>query len=274
MIRGNLAKVSLNGQKWHPQNHSSAVCSLLFKISGGPTGSGQLARAGLLATALLLNACVSPPLATSPVPAPVPEAIQAQSAQQIRQNTIKQLLAQAESAQRRDALTRPAGNSAYDFYRRVQQLEPDNHQAASGIQSLVLQLVERARTALRQRAFNRVSRLLRASEQLAPGNALSAELRTELNRERTRANATKDTPESHTIPLPAAELSAKSTKISTLLASTAQRVRAQQLRVVIVARNDAEGRWIYSQLRNAVPGYRVRGDIKLGSPPRVLLLTP
>ncbi|MFC6981009.1 hypothetical protein [Microbulbifer taiwanensis] len=59
-----------------------------------------------------------------------------------------------------------------------------------------------------------------------------------------------------------------------LLRGAAQRIRRGELRVIIVARNDAEGRWIYQQLREAVPGYRVRGDIKLGSPPRLLLIQP
>ena len=56
-----------------------------------------------------------------------------------------------------------------------------------------------------------------------------------------------------------------------MLAGIAQRIRQHQMRVIIVARDDSEGRWIYGQLRQAVPGYRVRGDIKLGNPPRLLL---
>jgi hypothetical protein len=41
---------------------------------------------------------------------------------------------------------------------------------------------------------------------------------------------------------------------------------------MIIARTDVEGRWIYQKMRDAVPGYRVRGDIKLGNPPRVQLV--
>ena len=44
--------------------------------------------------------------------------------------------------------------------------------------------------------------------------------------------------------------------------------------VLITSRTDDEGRWIYRQMQEAVPGYLVRGDIQLGSPPRVTLLPP
>jgi hypothetical protein len=41
---------------------------------------------------------------------------------------------------------------------------------------------------------------------------------------------------------------------------------------LIIARTDNEGRWIYQKMREVDPEFRVRGDIKLGSPPRVVLV--
>ncbi|WP_237567728.1 hypothetical protein [Microbulbifer hydrolyticus] len=167
----------------------------------------------------------------------------------------------------------PAGASAYDFYLQVQQLDPGNTQAAAGIQILVMQLVERARDALRQRSFGEVNSLLNRADEIAPGNPLSKEVRDQLQREQTRArqDVTLDGPGAQTVTLPVKELGARSDTMVEMLNAIAQRIREHQLRVVIVARSDAEGRWIYSQLRQAVPGYRVRGDIKLGNPPRLLL---
>ncbi len=167
----------------------------------------------------------------------------------------------------------PAGASAYDFYLNVQQLDPGNQKAAAGIQIIVMELVARARDALRQRAFGQVSSLLNRADEIAPNNPLSAEVRTQLQREQRRAAAdvALDGPGAQAVPLPPAELTSKSPLVVQLLRATAERIRTHEMRVVIVARNDAEGRWIYSQLREAVPGYRVRGDIKLGNPPRLLL---
>ena len=56
------------------------------------------------------------------------------------------------------------------------------------------------------------------------------------------------------------------------LAEIADKLKATDSLAIIVARSDVEGRWIYQKMREAVPGYRVRGDIKLGSPVRVQLI--
>lgn len=167
----------------------------------------------------------------------------------------------------------PAGASAYDFYLQVQQLDPGNAQAAAGIQTLVMQLVEQARDALRQRSFGRVNSLLNTAEEIAPGNPLSVEVRRQLQREQRRAreDVVLSGAGAQTIALPASELTARSEGMIQMLSAIAERIRQHHMRVVIVARDDAEGRWIYSQLRQAVPGYRVRGDIKLGHSPRLQL---
>ena len=124
-----------------------------------------------------------------------------------------------------------------------------------------------------QRAFGQVDSLLNTADEISPGNPLSKEVRGQLRREQQRArqDVTLDGPGAQTVALPASELSARSDAVVQMLTSVAQRIREHQLRVVIVARTDSEGRWVYSQLRQAVPGYRVRGDIKLGNPPRLLL---
>ncbi|WHI48901.1 hypothetical protein [Microbulbifer sp. VAAF005] len=76
------------------------------------------------------------------------------------------------------------------------------------------------------------------------------------------------------IGLPAGELAARSAGLVEQLQRVAGRIRSEQLRVIIVARSDAEGRWVYQQLREAVPGYRVRGDIKVGNPAKLILIKP
>jgi hypothetical protein len=56
------------------------------------------------------------------------------------------------------------------------------------------------------------------------------------------------------------------------LTGVAHKAKQTDQFVLIIARNDTEGRWVYQQLRNAVPGYLVRGDIRIGSPARVKLV--
>jgi len=227
----------------------------------------------MLVAALLLAGCATPPPPEPPPQPAAPPKPAGPSPEEIRQRAVAHFLARAERAQREGFITMPAGASAYDFYLQVEQLDPGNTQAAAGIQTLVMQLVEQARDALRQRAFGRVNSLLNTADEIAPGNPLSREVRSQMQREQQRArqDVTLDGPGAQTVALPEQALGARADSVVQMLGTIAQRIREHQLRVVIVARTDAEGRWIYSQLRQAVPGYRVRGDIKLGNPPRLLL---
>jgi uncharacterized protein YfaT (DUF1175 family) len=67
-------------------------------------------------------------------------------------------------------------------------------------------------------------------------------------------------------------LQAKSPQIVSMLKDVAQKAKQTGEFVLIIARSDAEGRWIYQQMRQAVPGFLVRGDIKVGQPARVKLV--
>ncbi|WP_308363872.1 MULTISPECIES: N-acetylglucosaminyltransferase [unclassified Microbulbifer] len=237
--------------------------------------SANIFRSGglVLACLLWLAGCGgSAPPQPQPAPQPQPVKPRGPSPEEIRQRAVNYFLQRAEEAERKGFLTEPAGASAYDHYLRVRQLDPGNTRAASGIQSIVLELVASARDALRRRAFGEVNSFLNRAEELAPGNPLTAEVRAQLARERSRASVSL--PEGESVPLPAAQLAARSDAIVELLRNTALRIRRDELRVIIVARNDAEGRWVYQQLREAVPGYRVRGDIKLGASPQLLLTQP
>ncbi|MFV8783477.1 N-acetylglucosaminyltransferase [Microbulbifer sp. SA54] len=233
-----------------------------------------LSVAAMVGLSVLFSGCASaPPPPPAPKAIPVPVAPKGPTEEEIRQRAVEHFLQRAEAAQREGFYTMPAGASAYDFYLNVQQLDPGNKRAATGIQLIVMELVARARDALRQRAFGQVDSLLNRADEIAPGNALSAEVRTQLQQEKRRAAAdvVMDGPGAQAVLLPPAELASKSPQVVQMLRSTAERIRQHEMRVIIVARNDAEGRWIYGQLREAVPGYRVRGDIKLGNPPRLLL---
>lgn len=227
----------------------------------------------LLGFALILGACArQPPVPPPPPPTPPPQQPSEPTEAEKRARAVQYFLGRAESALEQGLLTEPAGASAYDFYLNVLHFEPGNRRAAVGIQSIVLELVDQAREALRSRAFGRVRALLDTAEQLSPDNPLSLELRAQLAQEQSRAQV--KLPAGESVALPADGLSAKSEAVTALLQSTAEHIRRDNLRVMIVARSDAEGRWIYRQLREAVPGYRVRGDITVGSPPQLLLIQP
>ena len=72
--------------------------------------------------------------------------------------------------------------------------------------------------------------------------------------------------------LATADLTVRNDIIAARLVELAQIARKAQSRLLIVARNDAEGRWIYRKMREAVDGHRLRGNIDIGSVPRIVLL--
>ena len=75
-------------------------------------------------------------------------------------------------------------------------------------------------------------------------------------------------------PLDAKELASRSDALAANLGALAQRLRFSGETMMIVAKNDADARWIYKVMRKAVPGYRLRGDIKKGRTPRIEILPP
>ncbi|MFI2811785.1 MULTISPECIES: N-acetylglucosaminyltransferase [Microbulbifer] len=233
--------------------------------------SGFRAVAGAMVLACWLTGCVTstPVPAPRAVPLPEPAKPAGPTPEEIRQRNVEFFLARAEAAQRQGFLTRPPGASAFDYYLRVRQLDPDNRRAASGIQTIVIEFVERARDALRRRSFGEVNAYLNRADELAPDNPLVGEVRAQLARERSRASA--GLPEGESVKLSPGALSAKSPEMVATLKDLAQRIRRENQRIIIIARQDAEGRWIYQKLREAVPGYRVRGDIKVGGTPQVIL---
>jgi len=72
--------------------------------------------------------------------------------------------------------------------------------------------------------------------------------------------------------LEASLLGKEDPQILARLSEIAHKLKASDSLAMIIARSDVEGRWIYQQMRAAVPGYLVRGDIQIGSPPRVKLV--
>jgi hypothetical protein len=69
-------------------------------------------------------------------------------------------------------------------------------------------------------------------------------------------------------------LSARNENIKNQLKALANRVQESKEFVLIYARNDAEGRWIYQQMRKASEDYRLRGNIKRHKKPRLVLAAP
>ena len=73
--------------------------------------------------------------------------------------------------------------------------------------------------------------------------------------------------------LESAELHARSARVESKLRKIGIEIGVSGASAVIIARNDAEGRWIYQQL-NKIGGTRVRAELRFGERPGVRLIYP
>ena len=232
-----------------------------------------------LAAGLVLGGCTTQPAGSEPAEesrakaqeAPVPEPEPAMT----RAEKIEQWLVQADAALARDRLLSPLGDNAHDRYRAVLLYDPDNVQAISGLQAIALRYIDLARSAAARSALAQARGYLGLADTVDPGNPLVKELREGLQAQRERAaSAGPLTEDGKVVSLNPVLLQQRSETLVEDLHALGARVKASGEFLLIVSRTDAEGRWIYQQMRDGVSGYILRGDIKRGSPPRIELQPP
>lgn len=234
--------------------------------------SSRLLVLGLLLSAI--SACQTnpkpEPVKSAPVttvksqPRPAPKPIVT------REQTVKRLLAEADYALSQDQLLMPLSDNAHDRYHAVLLLEPDNEQARTGLQAITLRYLEKARDAAARSRYAEAQAHLKNARDLDSKNPLVEEfaaiLRKEIANQKPPAPY-KPGPNEHVID--AKQLTAKDADVIGYLGSLAMQAKESGDLVMIYARNDAEGRWIYQKMREAVPGFLLRGDIKLAQQPRI-----
>lgn len=218
----------------------------------------------------------------SPLPAkPRPPTVEQQ---------VSLMLRQAERAMYGDRLMFPEDDNAYDRYQAVLKLQPGNTQAISGLQQILVRYVQMGREALRHSRLPNAQIYARRARLIDADNPLLLEFEQQLTEAQRlspvapakqsagRPVATKlGTPESgpeSQYELNLSDLNQRGDAIRSVLKEIAERVKNSDEVLLIVARNDAEGRWLYKEMKKAAEGYRIRGDIKVGTPPRIIVYPP
>lgn len=218
----------------------------------------------------------------SPPPVAMAESLrpEAKSPMQAARETMEQrFLAQAEDAFRKGRLTTPALNNAYDSFHSVLLINPDNQHARSGLQAILIRYADMIREAMAASRYTQSQALIRQAQIYYPDNQLLLDLQQEIRKlqynyqQTVLAKPTNDLTLQE-FQLPRQMLSDNRDALLPFISSIAQRLEDTDESVMIYARTDAEGRWIYQQMKNAVPGYRVRGDIRLSKSPKIAILPP
>ena len=207
------------------------------------------------------------------------ERVRREHKQRKQQQRVDALLAAADAALVDNRLTTPLHDNAYDRYRAVLLLEPANSAARAGLNSVLLAYAELARAALRDGDPDQAGQLLAQAREYYAGNPLLDDVQKAVgqaqqeSRRQWQRLIEQDLVGDEFV-LPPAELSRKSADITRFLTKIAERLRDTDESILILARTDAEARWIYKQMKAAVPDYRIRGNIRLTSKPSLQLMPP
>lgn len=191
----------------------------------------------------------------------------------IEPSLATRLLSQAERRFSEGKLLNPDDDNAYLYYQATLMMNEGSETARSGLQAILLHELNVARDLF---ASNRVSageRHVQLLEELFPNDGLIVQLKQDIVAAR-KARQVKPKPQPKVAPaedvalivLDEKALKQETAELLSLLRNTAQSLVKTRESVLIYARNDGQGRWIYQKMREAVPGYRIRGDIRIGRP--------
>lgn len=190
---------------------------------------------------------------------------------------IDRVLNKADQALRSKRLTRPAHNNAFDRYSAILMVDPQNARAKAGLLAVRDAYIVMADNELASGSLHHAQDFLVVLKERYPHDAKVKQLARRIAQHKAVSH-TNDVPvqdpTQKRFVLDGGSLKRRDAKTLALLQSIAARIEDTQESVLITARNDAEGRWIYRTLNAATPTFRVRGDIRLGSKPSVALLAP
>jgi hypothetical protein len=183
-----------------------------------------------------------------------------------RQRLIADLLFEGLQALDADHLLTPAEGSAHSRFRRVLAYEPDNEIALQGIQDIVLRYVELSQQASLRGQFEQAATLLDRARFVDASNPAIAEAGDLLEAERNSGDLFFE--------LEQQTMDARGDQARAELAEIARQAKVHDAFLQINAPSDGLARWMYGAMREAVPGYRLRGNIELAPRTSIRLRMP
>lgn len=180
---------------------------------------------------------------------------------------LKELLFAGLTALDNDHLSEPREGSAADYFGQVLDVDPDNAMAFDGMRRLVARYVMLAERAHQNGAYEVALGYLKKAEPYAiPDDGLA------VLRQRWLQKSVKKAGPSNEFMLDPVALDTRGEAVMLRLTEIAVKAMRASSRITIVARTDAEGRWVYQQMREVLPEYRLRGNIVQGQVPKVILI--
>lgn len=197
--------------------------------------------------------------------------------ERVDKTLLKDYLFQGLQALDAQHLSEPFQNSAVDFFTRALDVDPDNQMAKDGLSRVADRYLTLAKEAAADGSFS-VSNTYLSKARRFGGDAIPAQLEQKVYtkprspQKQTGKSQSKAKKMSNEFLLPVVDLDKRGERINLRLTEIAVKAMRADSRITIEARNDAEGRWIYQQMRSVLVDYRLRGNIVRGSIPKVTLI--
>ena len=173
------------------------------------------------------------------------------------------LLDKAAKAIERGRFIAPQFDNANGYYRQLLVLEPGNQQALAGIENLTHILSLKAKQSLELDRVRDYRVYITWIEQIAPSSPLLAELKTlDPDRQISRGSWT----------IRVSDLKARNSHAKKKIKQAALTAKAYQSRVKIIAPTDADGRWVYQQMRGFADEYLFRSSLIIGDTAKIVAL--
>ena len=220
----------------------------------------EASKASIAVALLALAACQVEERATAPAPPRPPEPV----APAPPTERVDALLDRADAAFRDERLLHPAADSALTHYLAVLELVPGQQDAVDGIERIVEHFLERAQHAVRQQRWAAARSMLDRARLVDRDHPALPSLYTQLQRLRDAERIRLD--------LSSTAVRDRTAEAADALARLGVRARQPNARVLIRAGNDVQGRWIYAQLNRAPGDRRIRAEMEIGWPPRVVVM--
>lgn len=257
----------------HSMSHKVLLVTV-YQLLPREVVMSSIVRVSLLVLSVGLAGCQTPfwmnkKKNVEPPPAPV---VQKPAPITKEQQVVKMLILNGEYTLSQNQLLTPKNDNAYDYFRGALKLDPNNQRAKGGLQGIVMRYVDLARQAAARGNYSQATTMLNNARIVDPDNLLIKEVATGLTEQIKSAPPVQPyRGGANEFLLDAGLVGKDDPRILARIADITNKVKATNSLAMIVARTDVEGRWIYQKMREAAPGFRVRGDIKLGSPVRVIL---
>ena len=165
-----------------------------------------------------------------------------------------------------DRLLTPVDDNAHARFQRVLAYDPDNEIALQGLQDIVARYLQLAEEASRQGLFEEAELMLDRARFVDDQHSSIEPVAQAIEQERNSGDLFFD--------FDAGTLARRGDDVRNQLSEIAEQAREHNAFFLITAPSDDLARWMFSVMREAVPGYRLRGNIELASRANIRLRMP